>query len=166
MMEHKLLYASTIEGAISKHMIPLRLDILPNSEAIYTSFAEAVRTASAVMADITLLNENVMYEIGYAHGLGLVPLIYTREAYRLNDLPVYFRTLNVRLATPGSSSTKKSIRRGRCSYRLPRYKKPCRNAGLFHLPPFYKHSFFMAKNYKSLVANAYFSLLILKQTNE
>lgn len=98
--EHKLLYTSTIEGAISKHMIPLRLDILPNSEAIYTSFAEAVRTASAVMADITLLNENVMYEIGYAHGLGLIPLIYTREKHRLNDLPVYFRTLNVRLITP------------------------------------------------------------------
>ena len=32
--EHKLLYNSTIEPAIAKHMIPVRLDHLPRSEAI------------------------------------------------------------------------------------------------------------------------------------
>ena len=56
-----------------------------------------------MIADITLLNENVMYEVGYAHGRGLTPLIYTRDSARLEQLPVYFRTLNVRLvseATP------------------------------------------------------------------
>ena len=68
------------------------------SEAIYTSFADSIRLASAVIADITLLNENVMYEVGYAHGLGLTPLIYTRKPARLDQLPVYFRTLNVRIA--------------------------------------------------------------------
>ena len=52
-----------------------------------------------MIADITLLNENVMYEVGYAHGRGLTPLMYTRDAARLEQLPVYFRTLNVRLAT-------------------------------------------------------------------
>jgi hypothetical protein len=98
--EHNLLYSSRLEPAISKHMIPVRLDRLPGSEAIYTSFADAVRTSSAVIADITLLNENVMYEIGYVHGLGITPLIYTREETRRNELPVYFRTLNVRLASP------------------------------------------------------------------
>jgi hypothetical protein len=80
-------------------MVPVRLDRLPKSEAIYTSFADAIRTSSAVIADITLLNENVMYEVGYAHGQGLTPLIYTRDAARLHELPVYFRTLNVRLAS-------------------------------------------------------------------
>lgn len=40
-----------------------------------------------------------MYEVGYAHGRGLTPLMYTRDAARLEQLPVYFRTLNVRLAT-------------------------------------------------------------------
>jgi len=97
--EHKLLYKSTIEPAIAKHMIPVRLDHLPRSEAIYTSFADAIRSCSAVIADITMLNENVMYEIGYAHGRGLTPLIYTRDEVRLDQLPVYFRTLNVRLAS-------------------------------------------------------------------
>ena len=96
---HNELYRSLIEPAVSKHMIALRLDRLPKSEAIYTSFAEAIRSSAAVIADITLLNENVMYEIGYAHGRGLTPLIYTRDATRLDQLPVYFRTLNVRLAS-------------------------------------------------------------------
>lgn len=100
---HNQLYSAAIEPAVDKHMIPVRLDRLPKSEAIYTSFADAIHTASAVVADITLLNENVMYEIGYAHGRGLTPLIYTRAAARLDELPVYFRTLNVKLASETAS---------------------------------------------------------------
>jgi hypothetical protein len=96
---HNSLYTSLIEPAVSRHMIPVRLDRLPRSEAIYSSFADAIQWCSAVIADITLLNENVMYEVGYAHGRGLMPLIYTRDAARLEQLPVYFRTLNVRLAS-------------------------------------------------------------------
>jgi hypothetical protein len=96
---HKMLYVSTIQPAVAKHMIPVRLDRLPTSEVIVTSFADTVRSSSAVIADITKLNENVMYEVGFAHGLGLTPLIYTRDATRLEQLPVYFRTLNVRLAS-------------------------------------------------------------------
>jgi hypothetical protein len=97
--EHNSLYASTIEPAVTRHMIALRLDRLPSSEAIYTNFADAIQTSSAVIADITILNENVMYEIGYSHGRGLKPLIFTRNEARLTQLPVYFRTLNVRLAS-------------------------------------------------------------------
>jgi hypothetical protein len=97
--EHDGLYFSTVEPAISRHMIAIRLDRLPKSEAIYASFADAIRSSSAVIADITTLNENVMYEIGYSHGHGLTPLIYTRRAARRDQLPVYFRTLNVRLAS-------------------------------------------------------------------
>jgi hypothetical protein len=97
--EHDTLYTSTIEPAVARHIIPVRLDLVPKSEAIYTSFADAMQSSSAVIADITALNNNVMYEIGYAHGRGLTPLIYTRDADRLSRLPVYFRTLNVRLAS-------------------------------------------------------------------
>lgn len=97
--QHNDLYTSSIEPSVARHMIPVRLDRLPRSEAIYTTFADSIRSSSAVIADITLLNENVMYEVGYAHGHGLAPLIYTRDAARLEQLPVYFRTLNVRLAS-------------------------------------------------------------------
>ena len=97
--EHDNLYESTIEPAIAKYMIPVRLDRLPHSGAIYTNFADAMESSSAVVADITTMNENVMYEIGYSHGRGLEPLIYTRKEERREELPVYFRTLNIRLAS-------------------------------------------------------------------
>ena len=97
--EHDDLYKKVIEPAVARHMIPLRLDRLTSSEAIYTSFADAIQSCSAVIADITTLNENVMYEIGYSHGRELKPLLYTRDEARLSQLPVYFRTLNVRLAS-------------------------------------------------------------------
>jgi hypothetical protein len=95
--EHNGLYTSIIEPSVARHMVPVRLDRLPGSDAIYTSFADAMRSSSAIIADITVINENVMYEIGYAHGRGLSPLLYTREDKRRGQLPVYFRTLNVRL---------------------------------------------------------------------
>jgi hypothetical protein len=97
--EHMTLYESSIKPAVANHMAPLSLADIPQSAAIYTSFAEAMRASTALVADITALNENVMYEIGYAHGLGLTPLLYTRDAARLDELPVYFRTLNVRVAS-------------------------------------------------------------------
>ena len=78
-------------------MIPVRLDHLPSSEPVYTGFADAIQKSSAAIADITILNKNVMYEIGYSHGRGLTPLIYTRNESRITELPIYFRTLNVRL---------------------------------------------------------------------
>jgi hypothetical protein len=96
---HDALYGSIIEPTVARHMIPVRLDRLPASESIYASFADAIRTSSAVIADVTVLNENVMYEVGFAHGAGLTPLLYTQTASRLERLPVYFRALNVRLVS-------------------------------------------------------------------
>jgi hypothetical protein len=97
--KHDDLYASTIEPAISQHMIPVRLDRHPSSAVISASFADAIKRSSAVIADITTLNKNVMYEIGYSHGLGLTPLIFTRKKARLTKLPIYLRNRNVRFAS-------------------------------------------------------------------
>jgi hypothetical protein len=96
---HNKLYASLIEPAVANHMVPIRLDRLPTSAVIPTSLADAIGSSSAVVADITSPNENVMYEVGFARGAGLTPLIYTRDPTRLKKLPLYFRTLNVRLAS-------------------------------------------------------------------
>jgi hypothetical protein len=80
------------------------LDRLPRSDAIYTSFADAVGSSRAIIADITDLNRNVMYEIGFAHGRGLKPLIFTSDrATTCQRLPVYFKTLNVRVVSPETS---------------------------------------------------------------
>jgi hypothetical protein len=103
--EHDALYASVVEPAVARHMVPVRLDRHPRSDAIYDSFAEAIRSAAAVIIDITALNRNVMYEVGYAHGhgAGLPLLLYTRKEVQPSDLPIYFRTLNVRwAASPGA----------------------------------------------------------------
>jgi hypothetical protein len=106
---HDRLYKSSIKPAVERHMIPIRLDRLPKSDAIYTNFAGAIQSSSAVIADITTLNKNVMYEIGYSHGRGLTPLIYTRKAHRLTRLPVYLRNLHVRLVS-GTTPVKTLIK--------------------------------------------------------
>jgi hypothetical protein len=97
--EHDEIYNSVLEPEVSKQMFAVRLDQLPKSDAIYASFAKAVDDASAVIIDITHLNENVMYEVGFAHGRGRSPLMYTRDPVRLENLPIYLRTLNVHLVT-------------------------------------------------------------------
>jgi hypothetical protein len=96
---HDEVYAEIIEPAVEKHMTAIRLDHAARSDAIYTSFATAMRSSSAVIADVTQLNANVMYEIGYAHGRGLAPLLYADNVVRPEELPVYFRTLHVRFAS-------------------------------------------------------------------
>lgn len=96
-------YRRRIKPAIERHMFVDRLDHSPQSKQISESFAASVRSASAVIVDVTDLNPNVMYEVGYAHGLGLTPLLFTRKAARVARLPVYLRNLNVRAVTAKQS---------------------------------------------------------------
>jgi hypothetical protein len=93
---HTQLYESRIKPAIERHMIPVRLDLIPSSTSIYTSFEDAIQDCTSVVADFTTFNQNVMYELGYAHGRGIEPLIYTREPTHIPELPLYLKTLNVR----------------------------------------------------------------------
>jgi len=93
------LYASVIRPAVEDHMQSVRLKDATGSQQIYASFFEAVAYSTTIIADITYLNENVMYEVGYAHGRGLQPLLFTLDPSRINSLPVYFQTLNVHAVT-------------------------------------------------------------------
>ncbi len=47
-----------------------RADDIAASGQITAQIAEAIRTAYVVVADITGLNANVMWELGFAHALG------------------------------------------------------------------------------------------------
>ena len=47
--DHNTRYSTTVEPAVAKHMIPINLARLPSSEAIYTSFADNVGSASAII---------------------------------------------------------------------------------------------------------------------
>jgi hypothetical protein len=89
------LYTSLIRPTIEEQMLAVRLKDAGGSEQIYSSFFDAVSYSTTIIADITDLNENVMYEVGYAHGRGLQPLLFTLDPLRIDRLPVYFRTLYV-----------------------------------------------------------------------
>jgi hypothetical protein len=89
------LYTAVLRPAIEEEMIAVRLKDAAGSQQIYTSFFDAVSHSTAIIADISGLNENVMYEVGYAHGRGLQPLLFTFDASQLQSLPIYLRTLNV-----------------------------------------------------------------------
>ncbi len=95
------LYDGVIRPAIEEQMLAVRLKDASGSQQIYSSFFDAVSHSSTIVADITRLNDNVMYEVGYAHGRGLQPLLFTLDPERIDRLPVYFRTLNVHAVSKG-----------------------------------------------------------------
>lgn len=81
----------TIESAVTK----LRLtgaqrqwrtwkDLPIAGQVIFCEVSKAFRRASAVVADVTTLNFNLMFEIGYAIGLGL-PIIPIRDTNFIRD---------------------------------------------------------------------------------
>ena len=92
---HRELYDSVVEPAIGEQMLPVRLDETRNSDAIRKNFVTAIESSTAVVVDITKINDNVMFELGYAWGKGLRPLIYTRDKTRRSNLPLYLGDLNV-----------------------------------------------------------------------
>src|SRR5262249_5997896 len=47
--DHHPRHSTPVEPAVAKHMIPINLARLPSSEAIYTSFADNVGSASAII---------------------------------------------------------------------------------------------------------------------
>ena len=77
--EHDALYHTTIEPIVARHMVPARLDRLAASGVIFNHLAAAADAALAMVVDVTRPNKNVIYEVGYAHGRGLTPLIYTKR---------------------------------------------------------------------------------------
>lgn len=92
---HDAVFKDFIEPAVESVMICDRLDHRPGSAPIRTSFVDAVDRACAVVADVTDVNPNVMYEIGYALAKGLRPLFYCRDSMVVERLPVYLRDLNI-----------------------------------------------------------------------
>lgn len=92
---HDVLFKNVIGPAVESVMICDRLDHRPGSAPIRTNFVDAVDRACAVVADVTDINANVMYEIGYALAKGLKPLFYSQNVMSIERLPVYLRDLNI-----------------------------------------------------------------------
>jgi hypothetical protein len=61
-----------------------------HASKIFDLFRTHLEDSRAVIVDVTGLNWNVMYEIGYAHTLGIHPLIISRDAAPpVKQLPFY-----------------------------------------------------------------------------
>jgi len=83
--------AATIDAAIqalksnTRSLPPLSWKQLPiHGQVIFCEICDAIRHASAVVADVTTLNFNLMFEIGFALGLG-IPLIPVRDPTYIRD---------------------------------------------------------------------------------
>lgn len=92
---HPELISSTIETAVGSlrdtspgvEWLTWR-DLNPTGQVILCSICEAIRTSSLVVADVTKLNHNVMFEIGFAIGLGL-PVVPLRDTSLVADERVF-----------------------------------------------------------------------------
>lgn len=79
------LISSTIEAAVSSLKERSKTvdwftwrDMNPGGQILLCSICEAIRTSTAVVADVTNLNHNVMFELGFAIGMGL-PVVPLRD---------------------------------------------------------------------------------------
>ena len=66
--------------------VPFFVDELPAGAAWVDDVAQRIRSSHVVVADITRLNPNVMFELGIAHGLGKPLILLISEAEDV-DLP-------------------------------------------------------------------------------
>ena len=96
------LYEAVIRPTVEEQMQAVQLKDASGSdtEGLLELF-DAVSYSTTIVADITQLNANVMYEIGYAHARGLRPLLFTLDASQVRSLPIYLRTLNVHAVSAG-----------------------------------------------------------------
>jgi hypothetical protein len=93
-------YADVIEPAvIAAGYVADRIDRRDFSGDIRDIFAERVRRDHVVLVDVTGLNPNVMYELGFVHASGnLTPLVIFREELtkaRYDALPFYLKDLKI-----------------------------------------------------------------------
>ena len=88
-------HPTTIAGAIESAVVRLRVhgggqiyrtwrEIGSDGRVIFCEICKAIRFSSAVVADVSTLNFNLMFEIGYAMGLG-VPVIPIRDTSYVKD---------------------------------------------------------------------------------
>jgi hypothetical protein len=87
--------ASTIEGAVhqlraaagSKRWITWK-DLGITGQIIFCQICKAIRFSNLVIADVTTLNFNLLFEIGFAIGLG-IPVLPIRDASFLKDAKMF-----------------------------------------------------------------------------
>ena len=89
------IYATVIQPAIEEHMEPVRLDASHNSDEIRQNFSSALDGCRDIIADVTDGNVSVCYELGWAHALGRLPLMFSLRPLEAIKLPVYLTSRNI-----------------------------------------------------------------------
>lgn len=82
------------ELAIKKGYRPIRIDEEVNSGIIFTIFQERIKDTDCVLADITEINPNVMYELGFIRAQqNINPVLFSRKKQTNieNSLPFYLK---------------------------------------------------------------------------
>ena len=82
------------EGANRCGIQAERIDEEQSNERITDRILESIRTAEHVIVDLTRERPNVLFEAGFAHGLGKIPIYIAKDGTRihfdLKDYPVIF----------------------------------------------------------------------------
>lgn len=91
--EVDVLYQSIRQSVTNKGYRCQRVDELPSSSNIVDDIKKLIDSAAFVLVDITGLNLNVIYELGYAHGRDKKVLIISSEENR--ELPFDFSQLRI-----------------------------------------------------------------------
>lgn len=84
--------------AIDKGYRPIRIDEEVNSGIIFTIFQERIKDTDCVLADITEINPNVMYELGYIRAQqNINPVLFSRKKQPgvASELPFYLKDQKV-----------------------------------------------------------------------
>lgn len=71
-------YGAIKAGAENAHMQCERADTVRDNQAIIEKIKRSIQRAGLIVADMTGDNPNVLYEVGYAHGLGKECLLITQ----------------------------------------------------------------------------------------
>jgi hypothetical protein len=90
--EPEAAYKSYIEPMIERtRFVPVRIDRAPDGGPIYESFLRSLSTCACVVADITELNPNVLYELGHVHARRLRNFVFARTKLAESALPFYLK---------------------------------------------------------------------------
>jgi hypothetical protein len=78
------LYSDVIEPITKKFELrPYRADKIFSPGSVIVDIQQAIKTAQLVIAEITPLNANVFYEVGYAHALNKSTVLLADESTKL-----------------------------------------------------------------------------------
>jgi nucleoside 2-deoxyribosyltransferase len=93
--EFNALFAEVIRPALEDAEYEvLRADSLLDQQNIIRDIVQGIATADLVVADLTTLNSNVLYELGLAHGLNVPTVLITQS---LDEVPFDLRSYRIQV---------------------------------------------------------------------